>query len=804
MIKLKQIKITGIRGIKDSLTLSPDKRSLLIYGDNGAGKSSITDTLEWFYKDKIAHLSGIEIGKESIRNIFLSDTDDSKLEIQFSDKNLDAEKSLNNSLRTFNSNNSKEFYNYITLSQSENLILRYRDLVQFITAPKGEKLVFLQSIIGFSEVREIRGLLKKFASRFAKEMKIENYSNKKSTHQSILIESLGQNITSENQFFETATKLIKPLNLEREIKSFIDAREVLKSIETKEDTQIAEQINFYLKISDSLTELLGEINSGIALYGNYLSAYFKLRKDAEKINKLQLLGLLSEGLKILKNDIFKENFCPLCQQSKDKIKLISELNQRIEDLKELQGEKEILDEQAIEIKNLLQTSKNTIDNLVKERLIKEKINEHIHKVINNCKDSLNLISEELKKDVFSVDPLKDVQHILIDTKEIKEIIVLSKNKAEELTAGLKGNLKLQAHTKLSRSIDAYIAYRKIEKEQELVTQQQKTFEALYSDLIKRQEEALNGFLEIFSEDINKYYTLMNPNEKVEDIKLVPLKDKYDELDGITISYKFYNREQSPPAALLSESHINCLGISFFLASVIAFNNENRFFVLDDVISSFDGHHRTRFIRLLIDTFHDYQIILLTHEKDFFDIASSEAKRKNWLIKSLSWSAEKGVAFETPLIDLRAKIEEKFKIKNIDGLGNDIRKYGERQLKQIALNIEANLPFKYNDRNEDRMMNELLSSIQNKINKHSSSDLKQINNIDNLLASPLLIGNKTSHDSSFKENIDDLDVFWEDVKKLIKILYCSDEKCKSYISINNLDKVKNQIRCNCGKMSYDWK
>lgn len=804
MIKLKQIKITGIRGIKDSLTLSPDKRSLLIYGDNGAGKSSITDTIEWFYKDKIAHLSGIEIGKESIRNIFLSDTDDSKLEIQFSDKNLDTEKSINNSLRTFNSNNSKEFYNYITLSQSENLILRYRDLVQFITAPKGEKLVFLQSIIGFSEVREIRGLLKKFASRFAKEMKIENYSNKKSTHQSILIESLGQNITSENQFFETATKLIKPLNLEREIKSFTDAREVLKSIETKEDTQIAEQINFYHKISDSLTELEGEINSGIALYGNYLSAYFKLRKDAEKINKLQLLGLLTEGLKVLKNDIFKENFCPLCQQSKDKIKLISELSQRIEDLKELQGEKEILDEQAIEIKNLLQTSKSTIDNLVKERLIKEKINEHIHKVINNCKDSLNLISEELKKDVFSVDPLKDVQHILIDTKEIKEIIVLSKNKAEELAAGLKGNLKLQAHTKLSRSIDAYIAYRKIEKEQELVTQQQKTFEALYSDLIKRQEEALNGFLEIFSEDIDKYYTLMNPNEKVEDIKLVPLKDKYDELDGITISYKFYNREQSPPAALLSESHINCLGISFFLASVNAFNNENRFFVLDDVISSFDGHHRTRFIRLLIDAFPDYQIILLTHEKDFFDIASSEAKRKNWIIKSLSWSAEKGVVFETPLIDLRAKIEEKFKLKNIDGLGNDIRKYGERQLKQIALNIEATLPFKYNDRNEDRMMNELLSGIQNKINKHSSNDLKTKNNIDSLLASPLLIGNKTSHDSSFKENIDDLDVFWEDVKNLIKTFYCTEEKCKSFIALKNHDTVKNQIRCNCGKVIYDWK
>jgi AAA15 family ATPase/GTPase len=71
MIKLKQIKISGIRGIKESLSLSLDKKSLLIYGDNGTGKSSITDSIEWFYKDKIAHLAGNEIGKDSIRNIFI-------------------------------------------------------------------------------------------------------------------------------------------------------------------------------------------------------------------------------------------------------------------------------------------------------------------------------------------------------------------------------------------------------------------------------------------------------------------------------------------------------------------------------------------------------------------------------------------------------------------------------------------------------------------------------------------------------------------------------------------------------------
>lgn len=441
---------------------------------------------------------------------------------------------------------------------------------------------------------------------------------------------------------------------------------------------------------------------------------------------------------------------------------------------------------------------------MKEKYLAEKENEATKKKIEQIQNSIKCIGKDLKKDIFSTEPLKDFSLAKIDDKEVKGLIDNAKLNSKVLADSIKGNVKLQIHTKLSRALDAYMAHKKLEREEDILTKQQITFEALYTDFIKRQEEALEGFLTMFSDKINSYYVEMNPNEKVEDIQLVPIKDKNDELSGITIEYTFYNERQTPPVALLSESHINCLGLAFFLASVKAFNKENAFFVLDDVISSFDSTHRTRFIRLLVSKFSDYQIILLTHEKDFFDIASSEAKRKNWLITSLSWTAEKGTSFETPLVDLRTKIEEKFKAKNIDGLGNDIRRYAERQLKQIAYNIEAGLAFRFNDKNEERMMNELLSAVQSSINKKSQLDLKTKNNIGSILASPILIGNKTSHDNTFKENINDLEVFWEDIKKLIKTFYCSEDKCKTFVAMKNFDTVKNKIRCNCGTVTYDWK
>jgi hypothetical protein len=805
--KIKSINITGIRGVREGLNLSTNKKSLLIYGDNGTGKSSISDALEWFYNDSIEHLTGEEVGgkgKNALRNVFLNPSDEAKIEILYSNKLLDNEKSINNLLKTFNSNSSKEFASYFNQSQSENLILRYRDLVQFIIATKGDKLKHLQNIIGFSQVQELRSLFKLVGGRIARGIKAGGYSNKRSAQQAILLESLGQNITSSKQFFETALKVIAPLKLEKEIKSFKDVKTALKSIETNEETKIVEQIAFHNKIADTLTDLEIEIANIHTLYKKYYTAYLALKQDSDKIAKLQLLALLSEGLNVLKKDIVKDDFCPLCQQEKDKLKLTQELNQRVEDLKEIKAEQDKLNEECEEITRLLRINYTVISGLLKEKCLVEKENEAAKKKIEQIQNSIKVIGEDLKKDIFSTEPLKEFSLFKVDDKEIKGLIDNAKMKSKALADSIKGNIKLQIHTKLSRALDAYMAHKKLEKEEDILTKQQITFEALYTDFIKRQEEALEGFLTMFSDEINTYYIEMNPNEKIEDIQLIPIKDKNDELSGITIEYSFYNERQTPPVALLSESHINCLGLAFFLASVKAFNKENDFFVLDDVISSFDSAHRTRFIRLLINKFSDYQIILLTHEKDFFDIASSEVKRYNWLITSLSWTAEKGTSFETPLVDLRAKIEDKFKSKNIDGLGNDIRRYAERQLKQIAYNIEAGLAFRFNDRNEERMMNELLSSVQGRVNKQSSADLKTKNNIDSLLASPILIGNKTSHDSTFKENINDLDVFWEDVKKLIKTFYCSDDKCKSFVAMKNFDNVKSKIRCNCGTVNYDWK
>ncbi|MFQ5788230.1 MAG: ATP-binding protein, partial [Thermodesulfobacteriota bacterium] len=442
MTKIKSINIRGIRGFKDLLPLTLNQKSTLIYGDNGSGKSSLTDALEWFYSDEIGHLSNEEIGRKgrgAVRNIFIPDDEDAYVEIVYSDSTLDARKSIDNSLQTDISNSSDGFKKFIKSTQSENLILRYRDLVQFIIATKKDKLDTLQRIIGFQEVGNIRELLKKSYSRIARNIKTSNFDNKKSVQQSAVLDNLGQNVTSLKQFFDVANEFIKPLKLKIKINSLKDIQKVLKEIKSKEDTALLDQIAFHTKISENLTEIAGNVDNIQNGYKAYYTTYSELRKDPNKIKKLQLLSLFLEGKRVLENDVIQEGYCPLCQQEKSKLELINELNERIEELEELQTEKGKLDRQAQGLKQIVQVNLNTIDSLLKEKLFKEAENSELLGKVQQIRTTTIVFQEEPKKDLFAIDHIKELYTIPIDKDKIKDLAERSKGIAKTLTDSKKEN-----------------------------------------------------------------------------------------------------------------------------------------------------------------------------------------------------------------------------------------------------------------------------------------------------------------------------------------------------------------------------
>ena len=175
-MKLKQIDIKGLRGVKQELSLELNGKSIVLYGDNGMGKSSISDAIEWFYTNKVAHLGGIEIDlKDALRNASLDEDFVSEAGLKFYKKSdYDTAKTLFNKRGKLEQDFTVKtdlIKQYIIDSKEENLLLRYKSLNDFVDNTKGDKLKYLSDIIGFSEVTKKKEVLRKAHTSIISEIK---------------------------------------------------------------------------------------------------------------------------------------------------------------------------------------------------------------------------------------------------------------------------------------------------------------------------------------------------------------------------------------------------------------------------------------------------------------------------------------------------------------------------------------------------------------------------------------------------------------------------------------------------------
>lgn len=803
--KINIIAIDGIRGIKEQLVLKLDGKSVLLYGDNGTGKSSISDSLEWYYVDRVSHLSSTEIDlKEALRNSSIPENKDSIIDITYNYSSINNKKKLfykRGKLISEFTDPSDEFKQYLSKSDNENLLLRYQALRGFIDQTKTDKLKYLSEIIGFSEVTKTKDILKKAFNSVKSEIKSQNYETQGNTQKQVLIEKIGAAVSQEINLFEKINELIKPLKTTIEVKSLKDIDVLLNHIKTPVNNQLISELKFLENCRDTFSNLKKEIEFIDGEYKKYYSEFELISNDVQSILQTFLSELLKTGSVVITKKYHIENTCPLCLQPKNLEELKNEINSRLLEIEESSKKKIPYDNAKQAILKIAAERIKRFEILSSDKLVNDESNLTINEAIKTINSKIIEYQKAGNEKVTSGNKLAKSDDLKL-TEEDFTILKRIYDRINKIETSLKNDNTTVLYSNISSAKDAFIKIKKIDLEKEKLEEQKNSLGIIYNEFVKKQKEGLENFISSFSGSINEFYQYMNPGEMFQEIKIVTIGED-DELNGITIEYKFNDNWISPPQKYFSESHLNCFGLSFFLASVVAFNKENKFILLDDVISSFDTTHRKKFADLIFEKFSDYQIILLTHEEEWFQYVSQLAKKKNWLIDEIKWTNENGTYLETKPVDLKEIIEVNLAKGNIDLLGNPIRKYLEHRLKEICYNIRVKVDFRFNDNNERRMVDELLSELRSKINNHSNELKSKITTIEKV-ANSNMIGNLLSHDNPFNPKIGDLKSFWLDILELEKLFYCQEENCKKPISLKYYDNVEKIIRCSCGNMKYDWK
>ncbi len=777
-----------------------------MYGDNGTGKSSISDSLEWFFNDSVLHLSGSEIDlKEALRNANLSEADTSSVEIEFTKSAINSSRTLTSKKGKLNadySNKSADFSDYLNKSKSENLVLRYQFLTDFIDKTKGDKLKSLSDIIGYAEVNKAKEVLKKSFNALKTEIKSQNYETLINNEKKILIEKINAAVSEEKDLFEKINEIILPLKLGVEIKSIPDIDKVLQLLQAPANTKALNELRFVETCQSTITTLKSETELLNKEYEKYFSEFKIIADDVQSIMQLFFAELLKAGSTVIEKKYHKDETCPLCLQPKSKEDLLVEIQSRLKQIEESAKKKAAFDSAKQTVIKLASERIKRLEVLRADTHYNEKSNEQIKKAVDSLVVKLTNYEKNGNEKVTSGNMISEAQKLNFSDDDF-EILSTIATRVTAIQEQLKEDNKAILFSNVTAAKDAFLRIKKFEKEKEVIEKQKASLEIIYNEFVKKQKEGLEDFIAKVSGQINEYYQFMNPGEQFQELRIVTIGED-DELNGITIEYKYNGNWVSPPQKYFSESHLNCFGLAFFLASVKEFNHENEFLLLDDVISSFDTTHRKKFADLLVEKFSGYQIILLTHESEWYQYMSQLAKRKGWLIKEIKWSDADGTHIDAEPSELREQIENDLANGNVSKLGNPMRIYLEGTLKEIAENLEVKVSFRFNDTNEKRMADELLNELKSRI-KDKSNDLKAQMPVIDRVANSNILGNLLSHNNPFSPKLGDLKAFWADFVEMEKLFFCQDAACKKpIVSLKNYDTVAKKVRCSCDKTKYDWK
>ncbi|HEY7819030.1 MAG TPA: hypothetical protein VIG29_12475, partial [Vicinamibacteria bacterium] len=315
---------------------------------------------------------------------------------------------------------------------------------------------------------------------------------------------------------------------------------------------------------------------------------------------------------------------------------------------------------------------------------------------------------------------------------------------------------------------------------------------IYEAYQDAQKEQLEEMLKSISTRVAELYSALHPGEELTGITVEPWTAK-----GLELAVDFHGSRQRPPHGVLSESHLNSLAIALFLAMAQTFNEKLRFLVLDDVINSFDLEHRGQLAELLAEKFDDWQLIVLTHDRQFFEHLARRAPAWKRL-EITSWSLDQGPrTTKYASGGILAGASERLAANDIQGAATKARRALEELLQEVCEKLQAELPFRRGARNDQREIGELLKGIRRGVKEHAKGMLGELEPLlKNLEADVGASLNVEAHASRGRAAANEVEAALGRIDKLDRLWSCP--SCDTRVWHKG---TPESSRCKCGRSVF---
>ena len=788
----------GYRGITREANLPFGGKSIILFGESGTGKSSFVDAIERLFTGKVSILDGRAKGLSSAKHgpSIMIPKGGSEIEITFDDGSIFNLDTSPGSLPT-------PIRNYLVAAKQPLFILRRAQILELIEKEPKKRGDLLQPFLPLSEWNEIEDAFKQSkekADQKARESKRDlERVVKELSHlldlplppiaitEEALIESINRRLSKDS--FPT-------INEAQEI------QEALHQIERKLSSlgDISAHITLH-----NLAEQIEAVTPNLQI--DWLVAFSEKIREFQRQEQMQARlffeEVLQKGLEWIEQA--KLDYCPLCEQPIDRLVTTGRIQRRLSEVEQLIMARRNVDEAR-------RVAVSKLGNLIQK--------------LPTIEDGASTIG---RKDIanLSIEPRTWVQKTSdILSPQVSDINI------QELTETLNSWSSQNFPTRFSEShqqlkqiistiptpdtikpllnLKAFLSdAQRLWQEQEPLRVRSERAQRIseiavhvFDPAEQSRKEEIQTIFDQIAGDIDKLYARVNLDENRRGIQL-EVRDIGT--FSVNLRHIFYDRKGEDLRAYSNEADLDIYGLCTFLVLRRWYRNqypEFNLLILDDVLTSIDAEHSVRFTELLMNEFKDYQIILTTHDRIWFehlrDIQARCGMSQQFISKIIHrWSLDEGPDLREP----QEACEQLEQLIMQEGEAYQIASEAGRLLEHILQEMRYNLPLAVQARRGERYeIGDLWPAYYRKIRKDYPGFSNKVQSTIGTLDVRWTVRNWLgAHFNDWAKGVarNEAVEFGKAVADLFYMSFCT--KCRRFIQPSITP--KGQMACRCGNLIY---
>jgi energy-coupling factor transporter ATP-binding protein EcfA2 len=756
--KLQRLVMHAFRGVPTEMTVDfGTGESTVVFGENGTGKSTIADALEWYFTGEIELLSH-EGRQHAVRHVGGDGDGVTSVEVLTSG-------TLGGKV-VFPDERTPDAFAAL---RRETFLLRGRTLADFINKTKTEKWKALVEILGLDAIESLREDLQRARNDLRKASKAAEEEVR--VYRRSL--SSGADTVSEETVLTSLRQICGLLG--------VDPPQSLDQVADPSWITAAVGASTSVSASSGRENLLAEI--GALEAPDFNKSVFEAWNTLALSDRARLLpraSLVREAKRLFEAQSIEAGRCPLCGQKVDQKVLArrieSALVEMIDASRDLERFRDPILQQADEFESAHD--------------LRDGIYDRARGFDLQVPPVPALPDTRIQDQVGALAPV-DVAAISSYLSEMRRWDKTVGKLARHLSTPepSERDSQLMMLAALCQQIQAW---QHAEKKNARTERALALADTVFDAYQRKQKDDLGGLLERISGRVAEVYSALHPGEDLDAVSIEPWTAK-----GVELAIDFYGSRQRPPHGVLSESHLNSLAIAVFLAMAANFNEKLGFLILDDVINSFDVEHRGRLAELLADGFSDWQLIVLTHDQQFYEHLSRRAP--SWRkIEFTSWSHASGPrTTKYQASGMLAAARERLQSGDVHGAATKGRRALEELLQEVCEALWAPLPFRRGQANDRREIGELFIGLRRALKEHAKSQLQSVEPVfKHMEADVGATLNVAAHASRGRSGASEVKAALERIETLDALWSCPD--CRTRVWHKG---TPDAGRCRCGKSAF---